>query len=171
MRHTGPLALVAAAVLYAGSRVVRRFGVDETLFGVALGPPTLLVLTVAAVALAAYSAYRLVADVLLAHTASKRRRHDVRNVLRLAFGVLGLLAGFAINFALQGALASLVGWLYVGAKRPYGVCDRIAIEDTCDTEHGHETPSTGRSSTTSTTTPAGGLSRRSESVGAPLTRA
>jgi hypothetical protein len=30
MRHTGPLALVAAAVLYAGSRVVRRFGVGET---------------------------------------------------------------------------------------------------------------------------------------------
>lgn len=30
MRHTGPLALVAAVALYAGSRVVRRFGVGET---------------------------------------------------------------------------------------------------------------------------------------------
>ena len=149
MRHTGPLALVAAVVLYAGSRVVRRFGVDETLLGVALGPPTLLVLTVAAVVLAAYGAYRLVGGVLIGHTASKRRRHDVRNVLRLVFGALGLIAGFgvvtrdwvsvlfslgvvgfAVTFALQGALASLIGWLYIVTKRPYSVGDRIAIEDT-----------------------------------------
>jgi small-conductance mechanosensitive channel len=149
MRYTGPLALAGALVLYAGSRVVRRFGVDETLFGVALGRPTLLVLSVAAVALAAYGAYRLVGGVLIGHTASKRRRHDVRNVLRLAFGALGLIAGFgvvtrdwvgvllslgvvgfAITFALQGALASLIGWLYIVTKRPYAVGDRIAIEDT-----------------------------------------
>jgi hypothetical protein len=57
MRYTGPPALTGAVVLYAGSRVVRRFGVDETLFGVALGPPALLVLSVAAVALAAYGGY------------------------------------------------------------------------------------------------------------------
>lgn len=149
MRATGPLALAGAVALYAGSRVVRRFGVDETLFGVALGPPTLLVLSIAAVVLAAYGAYRLVGDFLIDHTASKRRRHDVRNVLRLVFGALGLIAGFgvltrdwvgvllslgvvgfAITFALQGALASLIGWLYIVTKRPYAVGDRIAIEDT-----------------------------------------
>jgi small-conductance mechanosensitive channel len=149
MRYTGPLALTGAVVLYAGSRVVRRFGVDETLFGVALGPPALLVLSVAAVALAAYGGYRLVGRFLVGHTASKRRRHDVRNVLRLVFGALGVIAGFgvltrdwvsvlfslgvvgfAITFALQGALASLIGWLYIVTKRPYGVGDRIAIEDT-----------------------------------------
>jgi len=149
MRYTGPLALAVAVALYAGARVVRRFGVDETLFGVALGPPTLLVLSVTAVSLAAYGAYRLVAGVLLGHTASKRRRHDVRNVLRLLFGSIGLIAGFgvvtrdwvsvlfslgvvgfAITFALQGALASLIGWLYIVTKRPYSVGDRIAIENT-----------------------------------------
>jgi small-conductance mechanosensitive channel len=149
MRYTGPLALVAAVALYTGSRVVRRFGVDETLFGVAIGPPTLLVLSVAAVALAAYGGYRLVGGFLLTHTASKRRRHDVRNVLRLVFGALGLVAGFgvvtrdwvsvlfslgvvgfAVTFALQGALASMIGWFYIVLKRPYGVGDRIAIEGT-----------------------------------------
>ena len=149
MRYTGPLALVVAVALYAGSRVVRRFGVDETLFGVAIGPPALLVLSVAAVVLAAYGGYRLVGGFLLAHTASKRRRHDVRNVLRLVFGALGLVAGFgvvtrdwvsvlfslgvvgfAVTFALQGALASMIGWFYIVIKRPYGVGDRVAIEDT-----------------------------------------
>ena len=40
------------------------------------------------------------------------------------------VVGFAITFALQGALASLIGWLYIVTKRPYGVGDRIAIEDT-----------------------------------------
>jgi small-conductance mechanosensitive channel len=149
MRYTGSLALVVAVALYAGSRVVRRFGVDETLFGVAIGPPALLVLSVAAVVLAAYGGYRLVAGLLLNHTASKRRRHDVRNVLRLVFGALGLVAGFgvvtrdwvsvlfslgvvgfAVTFALQGALASMIGWFYIVIKRPYGVGDRVAIEDT-----------------------------------------
>jgi len=149
MRYTGPLALAAAVALYAGSRVLWRFGADETLFGVALGPPTLLVLTVSAVVLATYGGYRLLGDVLLDHTANKRRRHDVRNVLRLGFGALGLIAGFgvvtrdwvsvllslgvvgfAITFALQGALTSLIGWLYIVTKRPYSVGDRIAIEDT-----------------------------------------
>ncbi|MEF8856305.1 MAG: mechanosensitive ion channel domain-containing protein [Haloplanus sp.] len=149
MRYAGPLAFAAAVVLSAGARVVRRFGVDETLFGVALGPPALLVLSVTAVALAAYGGYRLVGSVLIGHTASKRRRHDVRNVLRLLFGALELIAvfgvltrdwvsvlfslgvvGFAVTFALQGALASLIGWLYIVTKRPYGVGDRIAIEDT-----------------------------------------
>jgi len=149
MRYAGPLALALAVVLYAGSSVVRRFGVDETLFGVALGPPAMLVLSAAAVALASYGGYRLVGRFLIGHTANKRRRHDVRNVLRLVFGALGLIAGFgvltrdwvsvlfslgvvgfAITFALQGALASLIGWLYIVTKRPYGVGDRIAIEDT-----------------------------------------
>jgi hypothetical protein len=38
MRHTGPLALVAAVALYAGSRVVRRFGVGEMAAGAAETP-------------------------------------------------------------------------------------------------------------------------------------
>jgi small-conductance mechanosensitive channel len=73
----------------------------------------------------------------------------VRTVLRLVFGALGLVAGFgvvtrdwasvlfslgvvgvAVTFALQGALAPLIGWFYIVVKRPYGVGDRVAIEDT-----------------------------------------
>ncbi|WP_251343234.1 mechanosensitive ion channel family protein [Haloplanus halophilus] len=149
MRHTGLVSLLAALVLYVGSRVVRRFGLDETVLGVALGGPTLLVLSVAAIALAGYGAYRLVGGALLARTANKRRRHDVRTGLRLVFGVLTLVAAFgvvtrnwlsvlfslgvvgvAVTFALQQPLFSLIGWLYIVTKRPYQVGDRVAIEDT-----------------------------------------
>jgi small-conductance mechanosensitive channel len=145
MRFAGPLAVAAALVLYAGSRLVRRLGVAE---GV-VGPTALLVSAVAAVALAAYGGYRVVGAAFLRHTESKRRRHDARNFLRLGFGILGLVAAFgvvtrdwvsvlfslgvvgvAITFALQGVLSSLVGWLYIVTKRPYGVGDRIAIGDT-----------------------------------------
>ncbi|MDZ7745446.1 MAG: mechanosensitive ion channel [Halobacteriales archaeon] len=41
---------------------------------------------------------------------------------------LGVL-GFAITFALQQPLFSLIGWLYIIVKRPYQVGDRIAIEE------------------------------------------
>ena len=78
---------------------------------------------------------------------SKRRRHDARNVLRLVFvvatvvGLFGVLtgrwvgllfslgiAGFAITFALQQPLFSVIGWFYLMVKRPYQVGDRVAIE-------------------------------------------
>jgi small-conductance mechanosensitive channel len=149
MRYVGPIALTLAVALYAGVRLVRQFGLGEALFGTAFGPAILLVSSVAAVVLATYGGYRLVGGFLVSHTESKRRRHDVRNVLRLVFGALGLIAcfgvvtrawvsvllslgvvGFAVTFALQGALASLIGWLYIVIKRPYAVGDRIAIEDT-----------------------------------------
>ncbi|SDZ76335.1 Small-conductance mechanosensitive channel [Haloplanus vescus] len=149
MRHVGSVALALAVALYAGGRLVRRYGFGEALFGTSLAPAALLVVSLVAVVLAAYGSYRLVVGFLVSHTASKRRRHDVRNVLRLAFGALGLIAcfgvvtrawvsvllsfgvvGFAITFALQGALASLIGWFYIVVKRPYAVGDRIAIEDT-----------------------------------------
>jgi small-conductance mechanosensitive channel len=69
-------------------------------------------------------------------------------LLRLVFGlgaglaVLGVLTeqwvgvlfslgviGFAVTFALQQPLFSLIGWFYIVVKRPYGVGDRVAIED------------------------------------------
>jgi small-conductance mechanosensitive channel len=69
-------------------------------------------------------------------------------VLRLAFTVLGIVAvlgivteqwvgvlfslgvaGFAITFALQQPLLSLLGWFYITVKQPYSVGDRVAIED------------------------------------------
>jgi small-conductance mechanosensitive channel len=78
---------------------------------------------------------------------TKRRVHDVRNVLRLVLGagalvsVLGVITeqwvgvllslgvvGFAITFALQQPLLSLLGWVYIMLKRPYAVGDRVKIE-------------------------------------------
>ncbi|GGK59625.1 mechanosensitive ion channel family protein [Haloarcula sebkhae] len=148
MRRTGSVSLLCAVVLYAGSRFVRRFGFDERLFGVELEPLTLLGLTLASLFLAFYGSYTICQSYLLAHTQNKRRRHDVRNVLRLTFGILGMIAmfgvvtrewvsvlfslgvlGFAVTFALQQPLFSLIGWLYIVIKRPYQVGDRIAIEE------------------------------------------
>ena len=92
--------------------------------------------------------YTAVWAFLLRSDASKRRRHDARNVLRLGFGLataiallgalteqwLGVLfslgvVGFAITFALQQPLFSLIGWFYIMAKRPYRVGDRVKIGD------------------------------------------
>ena len=38
------------------------------------------------------------------------------------------IVGFAVTFALQQPLFSLIGWLYIMVKRPYEVGDRVAIE-------------------------------------------
>jgi len=37
------------------------------------------------------------------------------------------VVGFAVTFALQQPLFSLIGWLYIMVKRPYQVGDRVAI--------------------------------------------
>jgi small-conductance mechanosensitive channel len=148
MSRTGYAALLGALALYAGARLVRRFGLDESVPGVTLEPIALTSLTVVAVLLAVYGAYVVFGGYLLRHTPSKRRRHDIRNVLRLAFGTLALIGGFgvvtrdwvsvlfslgvlgfAITFALQQPLFSLIGWVYIMVKRPYEVGDRIAIEE------------------------------------------
>ncbi|MEA1932348.1 MAG: mechanosensitive ion channel [Euryarchaeota archaeon] len=116
------------------------------------GVPTLEVLTkglfAAAVAVGLWGLHTLVVGVLL-RTATKRRAHDIRNVLRLVFGAVGIVAllgvltdqwvgvllslgvvGFAITFALQQPLLSLLGWFYIMTKRPYGVGDRVRIGET-----------------------------------------
>jgi small-conductance mechanosensitive channel len=99
------------------------------------------------VVLGANGCYLLVSRYLVARSANKRRAHDARNVLRLAFGVVTLVAvlgiltnqwvgvlvsfgviGFAITFALQQPLLSLLGWVYIMTKRPYEVGDRVEIE-------------------------------------------
>jgi small-conductance mechanosensitive channel len=148
MRRTGYLSLLCALVLYAGSRFVRRFGFAEQVLGTELEPLTLLGLTLASILLATYGGYIVTRTYLMDHTQNKRRQHDVRNVLRLTFGILGMVAvfgvvtrewvsvlfslgvlGFAITFALQQPLFSLIGWLYIMTKRPYQVGDRIAIEE------------------------------------------
>ena len=48
-------------------------------------------LSAAAVALVAYGVYRFLTAFLVARIADRRRAHDVRNVLRLTLGVLGLV--------------------------------------------------------------------------------
>jgi small-conductance mechanosensitive channel len=103
-------------------------GFDERVRGVTLEPIVPTGLAATAVLLAVYEGYDTVGQCLLRRTRSKRRHHDVRNLLRLAFGSLALVApfgvvtrdwvsvlfslgvlGFAIAFALQRALFSLIG--------------------------------------------------------------
>ncbi|WP_284014031.1 mechanosensitive ion channel family protein [Halobaculum litoreum] len=104
-------------------------------------------LLAAAVVLAANGAYFVVYGFAV-RRATKRRAHDLRNVLRLAFGALALagvlgvvtdrwvgllvslgVVGFAVTFALQQPLLSLVGWFYLMLKRPYAVGDRVQMGD------------------------------------------
>jgi small-conductance mechanosensitive channel len=103
-------------------------------------------LLVAATVLGFYGVYLVVIRFLAARF-TKRRAHDVRNVLRLVLGaaalvsVLGVITeqwvgvllslgvvGFAVTFALQQPLLSLLGWVYIMLKRPYAVGDRVKIE-------------------------------------------
>jgi small-conductance mechanosensitive channel len=104
-------------------------------------------LLVTAIVLGFYGVYVVVLRVLTTRF-TKRRAHDVRNVLRLVLGgtalvsALGVITeqwvgvllslgvvGFAITFALQQPLLSLLGWVYIVLKRPYAVGDRVKIED------------------------------------------
>lgn len=92
-----------------------------------------------------FGTYRLLADVLMRST-NKRRAYNTRNLLRLGFGFVGTVGtlavltdnwlgllfslgviGFAITFALQQPLLSLIAWVYITVKQPYGVGDRVRI--------------------------------------------
>ena len=143
-----PYALVFLAVASASSALaVGRIGVpwfDPA--GEALFVEALTIVTILSVA---FGGYWLVLAYLSGHAVDKRRRHDARNVLRLTFGIVATVAtlgaltdqwvgmlvslgvvGFAVTFALQQPLFSLIGWFYILVNRPYQVGDRIAIEDT-----------------------------------------
>ncbi len=104
-----------------------------------------LLLAIAVIA-GVYGAYVLARRVLVDPIVSKRRAHDARNILRFVAGIIAILAllgvlteqwlgvifslgivGFAITFALQQPLFSLLGWLYIMIKRPYQVGDRVKI--------------------------------------------
>ncbi|MGQ3329533.1 mechanosensitive ion channel family protein [Halorubrum sp. FL23] len=113
-------------------------------------PATLVVgraLLVVAVFGVLYGSY-LLAVRLLMRSANKRRAYNTRNVLRLAFGFVGAIAtlavltenwlgllfslgviGFAVTFALQQPLLSLIAWVYITVKQPYAVGDRVRIDD------------------------------------------
>lgn len=148
-RALGYLSLLVAVVLAAMPSAFRVAGFD----GVPLVTGTLDVLVVktlsaTAIVVGLSGLYRLVSSALAARTPSKRRQHDMRNVLRLVFGVAAVIGvfgvvteqwvgvlfslgvvGFAVTFALQQPLFSLIGWFYIMVKRPYAVGDRIAIDD------------------------------------------
>ncbi len=115
-------------------------GLEEAVGGVALTAPLSRGLLAGGAALA------VVVELLLERTEDKRRKHDFRSLLRVVFIVLavvgvtavltrqylGLLfslgiVGFAVTFALQQPLFSLIGWVYIMVKRPYGVGDRITF--------------------------------------------
>ncbi|WP_435146916.1 mechanosensitive ion channel family protein [Halobaculum sp. P14] len=114
--------------------------------GVAPDSAAATLLLAAAVVLATNGANFLVSTVAT-RGASTRRRHELRNALRLAFGALALLGvlgvltdqwvgvlvslgvvGFAVTFALQQPLLSLVAWFYITVKRPYRIGDRVEID-------------------------------------------
>lgn len=122
--------------------------VDGEIGGAPIGLLAAKALVAASVCLAGVGLYVLAVGALVERAPNKRRQHDVRNVVRFAFGagtviaLLGALTdqwigvlfslgvvGFAVTFALQQPLFSLIGWLYIVIKRPYRVGDRVAIED------------------------------------------
>ncbi|QZP37984.1 mechanosensitive ion channel family protein [Halobaculum magnesiiphilum] len=151
-RPIGYASVAAALVAAVAAGVVRAATPLADLAVPALGdtPPDAAAATAllaCSVALAANGAYLVVSEFAVGRT-TKRRAHDVRNVLRLVFGglalagVLGVLTdqwvgllvslgvvGVAITFALQQPLLSLVGWFYLVVKRPYAVGDRVQLGD------------------------------------------
>ena len=147
-RRIGPLSLVLAVAAALSAGLVSRL---DPLPGTVIDTPASLLvakaLSMLAVVLAGYGFYVVVSGFLVGRTADRRREGDVRNVIRLLFGTavlvgaLGVLTeqwvgllfslgvvGFAVTFALQQPLFSLVAWVYIVVKRPYQVGDRVTIE-------------------------------------------
>lgn len=146
-RPAGYGSLLAAAGLFVAVNVLRETwmvsSANET-----LKTWTLAGALVLAVALATYGGYLLVSQFVARIEEDKRRIHDIRNVLRLTFGLVGVVGvagavteqwlgvlfslgvvGFAVTFALQAPILSVIGWVYIMTKRPYAVGDRVEIED------------------------------------------
>ena len=148
-RRLGYAWVLVGIALGLAAGVLHRATVElPPVFGIPTEETVVAVLSAAAVTAVMYGVYVVVLRIVVDRAPTKRRKHDVRNVLRFAFsfanlalvfGVvtrqwLGLLVsfgviGFALTFALQQPLFSLIGWLYIMVKRPYGVGDRVAIED------------------------------------------
>ncbi|WP_123533161.1 mechanosensitive ion channel family protein [Halosimplex salinum] len=148
MRRVGYLSLVAAGTAAVASRFVAEAIEPRSVWGLSAEQVAVTALIGVAVVLATFGSYRVVSGWLLERSASKRRQHDLRNVLRLTFGLAGTvgllgvvteqwlgvlfslgIVGFGITFALQQPLFSLIGWVYIMVNRPYQVGDRVAIED------------------------------------------
>lgn len=150
-RRLGSVSLAFALLFGLAATYV---AVSSLFAGSTLGgqPVTLLVqklFTMVAGLLAVYGVYAFVVHAVTERFQNKRRTHDARNVLRLCFGAVGLIGvlgviteqwvgvllslgvvGFAVTFALQQPLLSLIGWFYIMIKRPFSVGERIEVEDT-----------------------------------------
>jgi small-conductance mechanosensitive channel len=149
-RRLGYFALAVAAVAAVAAGYVQATGPFPGPFPTTVLPANVVlakVLLVVATVLGFYGVYAIVLRTLVTRF-TKRRAHDVRNVLRLVLGgaalisVLGVITeqwvgvllslgvvGFAVTFALQQPLLSLLGWVYIVLKRPYAVGDRVKIGD------------------------------------------
>jgi small-conductance mechanosensitive channel len=147
-RPLGYLSFLFAVVLAVAAALVGQFTpFPDLVAGAQLNTLVVKGLSALAIGFGAYGSYLLVTRTLVDRTADKRRRHDVRNVVRFLFvaaalvAVLGVLTdqwvgvlfslgvvGFAVTFALQQPLFSLIGWFYIMVKRPYQVGDRVSIE-------------------------------------------
>jgi small-conductance mechanosensitive channel len=149
-RRLGYFALAVAAVAALAAGYVQATGPFPGPFPTTVLPANVVlakVLLVVATVLGFYGVYVIVLRTLVTRF-TKRRAHDVRNVLRLVLGgaalisVLGVITeqwvgvllslgvvGFAVTFALQQPLLSLLGWVYIVLKRPYAVGDRVKIGD------------------------------------------
>lgn len=94
-----------------------------------------------------FDGYRIITNTIVSRPMNKRRAHTSRNVFRLIFSLSGFLAllaivtdqwlglllslgilGFAVTFALQQPVLSLIAWGYITIKRPYQVGDQVRIE-------------------------------------------
>lgn len=148
-RRVAAASVVLAVASLIGALVLRGMPpTGPSLAGFAVSVLLGRLLLAAAVLLALYAVYRLALRALTRPDTSKRRAHTTRNVLRLVFSVVGLVAaagvvteqwvgllfsvgvvGFAITFALQQPLLSLLGWVYIVIKQPYNVGDRVKIDD------------------------------------------
>lgn len=148
-RRLGYTMLLFAMLCLGGSALIEGFGtgvVPPALGGTVAEAIIVQSLLVIGAILATIGGYFVVSEFLLTRTEDRRRRHDLRNVSRLAFvlvGIVGILAvltqqyvgllfslgvvGFAVTFSLQQPLFSFVGWLYIILKRPYEVGDRVAF--------------------------------------------
>lgn len=143
----GYASILLAFLSVVAARAFRTLDVTWRVDGVPLGPVVVKLLVLLAVIFGTYGAYWLVYHLVTRNATDKRRVHTVRNLLRLAFfvvGVAGLLGvttdqwvgvlvslgvvGVAVSFALQQPLLSVMGWMYIMVKQPYRVGDRIAID-------------------------------------------
>jgi len=151
-QRIGYLSLLLALACSFGGALVGGPGsgvLDSDVLGLSLYLLVTQALLVGTIVFATIGGYALVSGALLDLIEDKRRQHDVRNLVRFLFfsvaaiGLLGVLTrqyvgllfslgvvGFAITFALQQPLFSVIGWIYIMVKRPYRVGDRVAIEGT-----------------------------------------